>query len=143
MFANRTWMRIALFFNLTGTVLLFLSFQATSSNLIIKRASNGSTAMCIDRSGIAVTNPEGAWELGGLCPDWPSARPTAVVNVERPYLVTIGFIFASLGFLLQVMATPSVKTIAQIRADLKAAKLQERLSEEHTKLSRLHPPKRK
>lgn len=130
-------MRIALFCNLAGTVLLFLSFQATSANLIIKRASDGSTAMCIDRMGIAVTNTQGAWELGGPCPNWPSARPTAVVNVERPYLVTIGFILASLGFLLQVLATPSVKTISQIRADLKAAKMRQKFEQEQAKLSRV------
>ena len=78
--------------------------------------------MCIDRTGIAVTNKEGAWEVGGACPEWPNARPTAVVNVEKPYLVTIGFTLTSLGFLLQVLALPSAKTIAQMRADLKAAK---------------------
>jgi hypothetical protein len=131
------WMRIALFFNLAGTVLLFLSFQATSSNLIIKRASNGSTAMCIDQTGIAVTNPQGAWELGGACPDWPQARPTAVVNVERPYLITIGFILASLGFLLQVLATPSAKTISQIRADLKAATMRQKFEQQQAKIRRL------
>ncbi len=93
--------------------------------------------MCIDRTGIAVTNKEGAWELGGACPEWPNARPTAVVNVEKPYLVTIGFTLTSLGFLLQVLALPSAKTIAQMRADLKAAKKEQQLAQAQAKLTRL------
>ena len=138
MFASRGWMRFALLCNLLGTVLLFLSFQATSSNLVLKRAPDGSTAVCIGRLGLFVVRPgETGMGIAGACPAWPNARPTAVVNIEKPYMVTLGFILTSLGFLLQVLAIPSPKTIAQMRADLKAAKMQQRLKEEQIKLTRL------
>jgi len=66
--------------------------------------------------------------LAGGCPKWPNSRPTAVVNVEKPYLITIGFLAIVAGFLLQFLSVPSAKTISQIRAELKAAKLEEKLS---------------
>lgn len=54
MFASRGWMRFALLLNLLGTVLLFLSFQATSSNLKIVRTADGRTALCIDQQALLV-----------------------------------------------------------------------------------------
>jgi hypothetical protein len=130
-FATRGWARFALLCNLTGAVLLFLSFQATSSSVKIlssNRSGDLSIAVCINGRAIMGSFPDGRWFMGaGACSDNPAlARSVAVVSVERPAFVTIGFILTTIGFLLQYLAVPSPKTIAQMRADIKTTKLKER-----------------
>ena len=120
MFANRAWMRVALFLNLLGTVMLFLSFQATSSNLKLVTTKDGRTALCVENHALAVSLPNGGIALGmAVCPDWENARPAAVVNVEHPAFVSWGFAFTTLGFLIQFLSFPSPKTTAQLRKELK------------------------
>jgi hypothetical protein len=136
-FASRGWMRFALICNLLGTVLLFLSFQATSSNITIVRDKTGSTYLCIGQVALFATEPMGGFVVGTGCPQSGTGRPISVVNVELPFLVTLGFIFASLGFLLQLLSLPNPKTISQMRADIKAAKMEQRLKDEQNKLTRI------
>ena len=134
MFSNRNWMRVALFLNLFGSVMLFLSFQATSSNIKIVHTKDGRTALCVEGRGLIVSDPfQNGVAIGTSCPDWKQARPAAVVNVEKPFLVTIGFILLTLGFFLQFMSIPSVRTISQIRKELKAATLEDRLRKKKSK----------
>lgn len=138
MFATRGWQRIALFCNLLGTVVLFLSFQATSSDLKLVTTSNGSVALCVNKQEILQSVPgTSGFAFGGECPEWEHAKAAAVVTIERPFLITIGFVLVSLGFLLQYLSLPTAKTIAQIRSDLKTAKMQQRVDEEQTKLNRI------
>jgi hypothetical protein len=51
----------------------------------------------------------------GYCPNWERARPAAVVNVERPFLVTLGFLLLAFGFLVQYLAVPNSDTISTLR----------------------------
>lgn len=134
-------MRVALLCNLLGTVLLFLSFQATSSNVTLVKTSDGSTYFCIGQRAIFIALASGGIGFISTCPTPQEAvgRPISVVNVEHPLFVTVGFAFTSLGFLLQVLALPSPRTIAQIRAELKTAKMQDKLRKEQDKLTRVHP----
>jgi hypothetical protein len=98
--------------------------------------------MCIDHVGLFTVYPGmRGMEVGVPCPQWPDARPTAVVNVERPFFVTLGFSFTTLGFLLQILSIPSPKTIAQMQAEVRIAKKQIRIKEEQAKLTRIYPAK--
>jgi hypothetical protein len=106
MFASRGWMRFALFCNLLGAFLLFLSFQATSSSIKLISSADGQTVFCINgRAALALT--QGGFGIGGPCPDWKNARPIALVAIEYPKMVTAGFVLTLLGFLLQWFSFPS------------------------------------
>ena len=68
-------------------------------------------------------NKNGGWIVGGeTCPDWEHAKAASVVNIEHPSFEGLGFISLLAGFLLQYLSVPHPKTIAQLRADIKAAK---------------------
>jgi hypothetical protein len=120
--------------NLIGTVLLFLSFQATSSNVRIVKELDGTTAVCVDKISLFRSFASGAWQLSGPCPDWDTGRPAAVVIIEKPLFVTIGFTLTSLGFLLQFLSLPSPKTIAQMHKELKELEKAEKLKRKITQL---------
>lgn len=121
--------------NLVGTVLLFLSFQATSSNVRIITSPAGLTTICVDKIALFTRLAEGGWlfRTSAVCPDWEQARPAAVVIIEKPLFVTIGFGLTTLGFLLQFLSIPSPRTIAQMRKELrdleKARKLREKMAQ--------------
>ena len=128
MFATRGWMRFALLCNFLGAILLFLSFQATSSNFKLITASDGSSALCVNNRAMMTARPDGGWSIGGgTCPEWEHARPAAVVNSEHPIFVTLGFVLTVLGFLLQFLALPGPRSLAAMRKELREARLQERL----------------
>lgn len=78
--------------------------------------------------------------IGTACPDWPDARPIAIVTVEKPSLIYIGFALLTLGFLMQLLSVPSPKTLAQMRADIKAAEQQAKLAKKLASLRSNHPP---
>ncbi len=127
MFANRKWQRIALTLNLLGMVLLFLSFQATSSNFKFVTTPEKLSYMCVYDKAFFVRSPEGGLSMGVFdCPQ--KARAAAIVNAEHPAFIFIGFGLSGLGFLLQLLSIPSSKTIAEIRSELKQARLQEKLA---------------
>jgi hypothetical protein len=135
-------MRAALFLNLLGTGLLYLSFQATSSTVKIITTPEGITAMCL--GGVALfegTGPSHGFIIGTMCPDSPDARPIAIVTVEKPALIYIGFGLLTLGFLTQLMSVPSPKTLAQMRADVKAAEKAQKLAKKLANLKSDNPPK--
>ena len=130
MFSNRKWQQFALILNLAGTALLFYSFQATSSNFRIVTVKSQSvlggaekSALCVYGASMITMSANGPWSIGGgACPDWEHARAAAVVNIEHPMFEGLGFIALLAGFLLQYLSVPQPRTIAQIRAELKALK---------------------
>lgn len=126
-------------FNLVGTVLLFYSFQATSSNLKIVTAPDTSvpgqtgeqTALCAYGNTLftASNANKGYWEIGMRpCPNWEKARATAVVNIEHPTFEGLGFVLLLAGFLLQYLSVPQPQTIADVRKQLRLLKEQDRLA---------------
>lgn len=134
MFSNRKWMQFALLLNLLGTVALFYSFQATSSNFRLVTVKNNSvlgnneqSALCIYGHAMMTALASGGWTMGGgPCPDWEHSKAAAVVNIEHPFLEGLGFILLTAGFLLQYLSVPQPKTIAQLRSELKVLKAEEK-----------------
>ena len=104
MFASRRWMRFALFCNLLGTLLIFLSFQATSSEVKLL-SSHNTTAFCAYGEALLVAGNSNV-AVGGRCPDWPQARATILLSVEHPRTAILGFVLMLLGFFLQWFALP-------------------------------------
>lgn len=122
MLATRGWQKFALVLNLVGTILLFFSFQATSSNVkIVTTMDTHDTALCIEGRVLVEATGRGGYVIGGSkCPDWQNARPAAVVNIERPFMVTIGFLLLTAGFFFQYLSVPDPATIEQLRQDIRA-----------------------
>jgi hypothetical protein len=126
-------MRCALVLNLLGTALLFFSFQATSSNVRLIRTDNGNTAFCLNDYAPVTIQPNGTWLMNAPCPNVQKARPIAIVNIERPILVSVGFSVLVAGFLLQLLAIPSAKTIARMRKELKESAKKEKSNKKTAK----------
>jgi hypothetical protein len=135
LFANRKWAQFALILNLAGTVALFYSFQATSSNFRLVTAVTSSafgtseqSALCVYGHAMMKANKAGGWSIGGgPCPDWEHSRAAAVVNIEHPTFEGLGFVLLLAGFLIQLLAVPSPTTIVKLREEMKLIKKQEQL----------------
>src|ERR1700681_4001191 len=89
--------------NLSGAFLLFLSFQATSTNLFLVTAVNGNTAFCVGNRAMFVMRPDGGLGMGTSCPIG-AGKPTAVVNTDSPALVMLGWGLLLLGFIFQLFS---------------------------------------
>lgn len=100
-------MRLALTLNLIGTLALFFSFQATSSDFRLVSTSTGSLSqysICIHDFTLLMTDGHSEVELGHQgCPT-ENNRPAAVVNTELPWLVSLGFVFGAAGFVIQILS---------------------------------------
>jgi hypothetical protein len=135
LFANRKWAQFALILNLLGTVALFYSFQATSSNFRLVTVEDKSvlgngeqSALCVYGHAMMTAGRSGGWSIGGgPCPDWEHARAAAVVNIEHPTFEGLGFICLAAGFFVQLLSVPSPRTIVQLREEMKLIKKEERL----------------
>jgi hypothetical protein len=133
-YGNRKWTRFALVLNLVGTLLLFLSFQATSSSFrLVKRDSSRffksekEYSICVEDYTLLSTNATGAVAIGHRgCPTSEDDRRAAVVNTEHPLFITFGFALILIGFALQFFAVPEPKTIAELRYQIKMLKIMER-----------------
>jgi hypothetical protein len=67
---------------------------------------DGRTIFCVN-GHIALSTVENNVGFGGACPEGTPARPIALVTIEYPKLVTIGFLLTMLGFLLQWFSFPA------------------------------------
>ncbi len=119
----RAWGSLALFANLLGTILVTLSFQATSSDFRFVTARNSSVmpgspsqgatayAICVNNYTLAVTDSKGSVGIGVRnCPNWENAHPAAIVTAEYPWLLYLGLVLSILGFLIQFILTFRVGT---------------------------------
>jgi hypothetical protein len=138
LFSNPKWQRFALLLNLAGTALLFYSFQATSSDfrLVTARTPKGvfsqeefvRYALCVNNFALIETDSANGVRIGRRgCPDWEHSRPAAVVNIEHPFFVGMGFVTLMAGFLIQYLSVPQPKTIADLRRELKLLKAKEKI----------------
>jgi hypothetical protein len=148
-FSNPKWQRIALSLNLLGTVLLFYSFQATSSDFKLVRSAPGSSsvldqgpyafhamgvgsttenyALCVSNYTLLASDAHSGVSFGHMgCPNWDKARPAAIVSIEHPFFEGLGFVCLLAGFLLQFLSVPQPRTIAEIRKELKLSRVKER-----------------
>ena len=109
MFGSRKWTKVALVMNVAGTFLLFYSFQATSSDFRLVTAKSYSVvageikqyALCVNNYTLLETDSRHGIMVGSAnCPDWQHARPAAVVNIEHPSFLTIGFSLLFFGFIM-------------------------------------------
>jgi len=137
-FSNRKWQQFALLLNLIGSLLLFYSFQATSSDFRLITATTTSAiggeikeyALCVDNYTLLQSNAQNEMVLGHRgCTEWANSKPAAVVSIEHRSFIGIGFVFTLAGFLLQLLSIPEPRTIASLRRELKELKLQERTSD--------------
>jgi hypothetical protein len=125
------WARIALLLNLAGTILLALSFQATSSDFRLVTAlgydlngkvATGVTAyaLCVNDYTLLVTDSARGVGIGHKgCPNWESSRPSAVVTSEHPLFLYLGLGCSAIGFFMQLLIIPRRKTLAEINEQIR------------------------
>lgn len=111
--------RLALVLNLVGTILLALSFAATSSDFrlitapdtsIFGKSALGNTAyaICAKNYVLAITDAQHGLGIGtGECPNWDKSYPAAVVIAEHPRWLQTGLIMSAVGFLIQLLTIPT------------------------------------
>ena len=150
MLSNLKWQKAALLLNLAGTIILFYSFQATSSDFKLVVAPyvpppprvlpNGQIlpnrfpsygtkqyALCVNNYTLIASDASSSIMMGHAgCPNWENARPAAVVNIEHPTFEGIGFALLIIGFSLQYFSVPHPATISQLRKELKIAQQKEK-----------------
>lgn len=132
--------RAALFLNLLGAVVLFLSFQATSSDfkIVVTKGVDGNGdsklfgyGVCVGKDMVMYANPNsGIVGWGGTkCVGFSSrsVHPVAIVTSENRWFAAIGFLLTAAGFLIQYLATSGPpKTIAELRKEIKLQKFKEK-----------------
>jgi hypothetical protein len=84
---------------------VFLSFQATSTNLLVIANKDKSFAFCIGDRAVFGLVPGGMGTyIGAKCPEGTDAKPAAVVNTDSPGLAKFGWILIGFGFFLQMFS---------------------------------------
>ena len=89
--------------DLLGTLLLFFSFQITSTDFVITKTDDGKTAFCVGRSALFVADPNGGMGFGTRCPNFEAGIPIAAIYTAHPSFVTWGFVCILLGFAAQLL----------------------------------------
>ena len=144
------WARTALLLNLVGTILLALSFQATSSDFRFVTAKNFSVpgnygprsamhfdtvfALCTNDRTLIAEGKESS-KLPSLilsapgCPNSEIAKSAAVVNTEHPSFLYLGLICSAVGFFIQLLIVPRRKTLAELNEDMRILRKQKKMLE--------------
>ncbi len=119
------WAQISAFLNLLGSVFLFLSFQATSTSLLLVSGADKSTSFCVGDTAMFKFSESGTGvEMGTKCPIAANSKPTAVVNTDLPELAKWGWIVLVIGFLVQIFSIePSPLSHEDLKTLRKARKI--------------------
>ena len=99
--------------NLAGTLLVFLSFQAHSSDFFLTNLKDGSKALCVGNNALIVWGAglgHVGWGQPNGCIDVADTPKVAIVTVESPAFLTMGWAFLLLGFLLQLVSIEPPKS---------------------------------
>jgi hypothetical protein len=119
-----TWSAVL---NLIGAFLVFLSFQATSSEFALTMLKDGRRALCSNNDALIMWGPGtvGMGLTNGCSPDRVLGIPRlAIVTIDSPALGYLGWFVLLLGFFIQVFSSgPSLLTNEQIRNLRKAEKI--------------------
>ena len=114
--------------NFVGSLLVFLSFQATSTRLVLVTSedkNDKTAAFCIGDTAVFGLSPDGhGMDMGYTCPQKENMKPAAVVSTESPRIAKFGWLLLLVGFLGQVFSIePSRLTADDLRLLRKARKL--------------------
>jgi hypothetical protein len=94
--------RASAILNLVGAVLLFVSFQATSTDFMLVSTKDGRQALCVGKRAMFVMEPNYHTGIGvATCPNDPDAKPAAVINTDEPWLAKLGWLLIVVGFIFQ------------------------------------------
>jgi hypothetical protein len=116
--------RASAFLNLVGSLLVFLSFQPTSTRLLLvtsKDVNNKTVAFCIGDRAVFGLAADGGTQIGYACPQTENMKPTVVANGDAPWMAKFGWFLLLVGFVLQVFSIePSKLTSEDLRVLRKA-----------------------
>jgi hypothetical protein len=98
--------------NLLGSLLVFASFQATSTKLLLVTGNGKEIAFCIGDRAVFGLSPDGrGMMMGYRCPTGDTAKPAAVVNTDAPWMAISGWMILAAGFGLQFFSIEKPKEI--------------------------------
>jgi hypothetical protein len=108
---------------------VFLSFQATSTNLLLVTSTDQKlAAFCVGDRAAFVMEGNGVG-MGTACPQGSGIKPTAVVNSDSPLLGYIGWGLLALGFGTQffsiekpMLSADDLRTLRKARRILDSAR---------------------
>lgn len=105
--------RWSAFLNLLGALLVFLSFQTASTNLLfVTERGTKNVAFCIgDRAVFGLTHDGQGMTMGFACPLGSDAKPAAVINTDSPWLMVFGWSVLVLGFFLQLFSVEKPSSV--------------------------------
>jgi hypothetical protein len=90
--------------NTFGAVLIFFSFQISSSDFMLVTSYDGRSALCVGSRAMFTITQDGGLGVGTKCPDYQNGRPTAVINTEYPGVAKLGLILIVFGFFFQIFS---------------------------------------
>jgi hypothetical protein len=91
--------------NFVGALLVFLSFQATSSDFFLTTLKDGRHAICVGKTALMIWSDTGVGAgIRNGCADVTEKPKVAIVTVESPAFSILGWLLLLLGFVLPVFS---------------------------------------